>query len=197
MRLITKSNLQTLFIMIYCFSFFSCSKNYEYNSIIEDYDENQIDFVKEKKIGEVTFSGIYLPKNYLALKEYCSINKDCKELIDSEKYNQTLNELGNLNYFRITISTNNENKELLNEAINSKLKYFVSNAKNDLALKVENDTFPVKLYNFDFYPNIGNKAVIDLAFESKSIENKSVQLLFNAFEIEAGLIKFKFENLKN
>lgn len=118
----------------------------------------------EKKIGDFTFSALYKPALYLAIKELKenSINKKNVE--------QKIEEYKGLQYFTFRIAAENQQQELLKVGITSpedyysRIEYFSFNMQKDFKLIDGKDTLPCVLFHFERVYGLAPNATFVLGF---------------------------------
>lgn len=118
----------------------------------------------EKKIGEVTFSALYKPYEYLAIME------TGKENLTSAKLKERIHAYEGLQYFTFKIEANNTQKELLKTGIHSeqdyysRLEYFSFEMQKDFKLIEGTDTLDCVLYHFERIYGLAPVATVVLGF---------------------------------
>ena len=144
------------------------NKNQKEKLKAEDYmkwlesDDNGIKI--NKKIGELTFTSLYKPYEYLSLKELKSTK------IDKKALEEKIQEYSGMQYFTFRISAEGQSQELLKLNVSteneyaSRIEYFSFNMQKDLKLIDGTDTLDCSLFHFERVYGLAPYATFVLGF---------------------------------
>jgi hypothetical protein len=149
----------------------------EYMNWIENKDNG---LKVEKKIGEVTFSALYKPYEYMAIMELK------KEKLTEKKLTEKIAAYEGLQYFTFKIAANNEQQELLridadsDKEYYSRLEYFSFQMQNDFRLIDGKDTLDCVLYHFERVYGLAPYATMVLGFPlAKTGQQQAGKRMYN------------------
>ena len=148
-------------------------------------------FFKEKTIGEITFSLLNKPAEYIICQE------ERKDDIKTETVKNKTAELGDMNYYDLKISLENGQGELLKHKLassaeyNERVKYFAFDMQKDVIMIQGNDTVSCAMFHFERVFDTAPQAVFLLAFpKQNNTEEKTI--VFHDKIFGKGIIKFNY-----
>lgn len=133
----------------------------------------------EKTIGDLTFSALYKPHEYLAAMELK------KEKITKQKLNEKMKDYEGLQYFTFRITADNEQQELLKKGIQSdqdyysRIEYFSFGMQKDFTLVDGSDTLECALYHFERVYGLAPYATMVLGFPLTKQAQDGTQKVMN------------------
>jgi hypothetical protein len=148
---------------------------------------------KEKTIDDITFSIQYKPYEYITCME------EKKDYLSDSLLKREKEELGDMEYYDITIALTKGQGELLKYNLTSasqydeRVKYFAFGMQHDINLVEDGDTIPCGLYHFERIYDVAPYSKFLLGFmKGKHSNPKERTLTFYDKVFNKGLIKFTY-----
>ena len=202
-----------IFLLIFV-SVFSCGKSYKESSIgnstsssvnksafeskelfpseyVKWVQNKDNGFLKEQTNGDMTFSLLYKPIDYIICQE------ERKDDIKTESVKTKTAELGGMDYYDLKISLDKEQGELLKYKIaapaeyNERVKYFAFDMQKDVMMIHGSDTISCAMFHFEREYDAAPEAIFLLAFPKHNKIGKRT-ILFHDKVFGNGIIKFDY-----
>jgi len=147
---------------------------------------------KSKEIGDITFSLLYKPAEYVA----CTEDEDCSLSADTLK--EKLKELEGLDYYDLRIELTSAQGELLKYNVESaqeygqRVNYFAFDMQRDIKLIEGKDTLDCKLFHFERAYDVAPYATFLLGFPKSKSSTAEKTFFYQDKVFEKGIIKFTF-----
>jgi len=145
--------------------------------------------VISKTIGDITYSLIYKPLDYMVLTE-------AKDPTEAE-YIELKKEYSNLEYYTLEIMIKDFNDEILKyrtpsqEEYAQKVEYYSFGFQKDIFEIIDRDTLPCVSYHFERNYGISPKIRFNLAFASSASEMDRTVYINNPY-LNTGPVKMTF-----
>lgn len=163
-------------------------KQLEADEYIQEIKTGQTNVIK-KSMGDINYSLIYKPADYVMLSE----NKD----VVKSNIEELKKEYGKLEYYTLELTINNFNDEILKykvqspEEYNAKVDYYSFKFQNDICEIIDRDTLRCVSYHFERNYGISPKIRFNIAFQS-SLSDNDRTVSINDKYLGTGPVKITF-----
>lgn len=150
---------------------------------VEWVENKQNGMTVTKKLNDIVFNLLYKPDGYEAL---IRVKGDS---LTNENINSVKNELKGLQYYTLSISTQDNKGELLKHKLETtdeyyrRIEYCSFNMQNDIKLIENGDTLDCKLFHFERVFSVAPEATFVLAFEDNRTAKAAEQGNYNSDKI--------------
>lgn len=150
-----------------------------------------------KKIDKIAFQLQYMPKEYLVIKDYA----DSIMTLNENKLQQASKEYEELQYFKLRISIDDFNDEIVKYNIRNdfeyeeRVKYYSFNMQHRLKLIDGKDTLPCVMYNYERTFNLTPNSNFQIAFPAGKA-NTPKTLILDDLYLGTGKIMIAFSQEK-
>ena len=172
---------------------FSCKKEFSNKELVQFVKNPENGFLKEKIIDGLKVEVLHKPKAYILASRFK--NKD----VTPEMYNEALNDLGDMQYFDMRLSTVGKQwGDILNykvanmQAQQDRIHYLSYGMQNDISIIDGLDTLKCKLYHFERSYDAAPFRSFLLGFASGNKVNLDKTFVLDAEPFKTGPIKIKF-----
>lgn len=147
---------------------------------------------KEKEIGDITFSLLYKPAEYVACQEEQTTD------LSSDTLREKLKELEGLDYYDLKIEITSGQGELLKYNVESaqqysqRVSYFAFDMQKDIKLIEGHDTLDCQLFHFERAYDVAPYAMFLLGFPKSKISTSERTFFYQDKVFNKGIIKFTY-----